>query len=78
MKAKIVGIKRTDFTGDNGQVKRTSFHVVIDKSSDVDEGQSVDMIGWDELQDGKPPAELKVGAEVQVQYNKKGKLSIVA
>jgi hypothetical protein len=39
----------------------------------MDEGIDSDSISWNEMEDGKAPA-LSVGQEVEVSYNRKGRL----
>ena len=72
MKAKITGIKKTNFAGKDGQVKRVAFHMLLEKGN-VDEGQAVDKLSFDEMINGNAP-EHKVGDTVNVEYNDKGRL----
>jgi len=72
MKAKVTGLKRTDFAGRDGQVKRVAYHLLLEKGN-IDEGQAVDKLSFDEMANGKAP-EHKVGDTVNVEYNDKGRL----
>ena len=75
MQATVVGIKKTDFVGDRGVVKATTFHCIVE-DPDMDEGQKVDTLRWDEMQKGKPPAALKIGSKINTRYNDKGRLAL--
>jgi len=74
MKAKVVGIKKTDLTINNDRIKNTKFNLVLDSKVKGLEGQDVDVLSWNELQDGDPPP-IKVGQEINVSYLRTGKLS---
>jgi len=77
MTAEVVGKKQVDFTDDKGKhVKMTKFFVTID-TGETSEGVEVDLVTWNEIEKGDPPPELKVGAEIDVAYNKRGKLRYV-
>ena len=73
MKAKVVGIKKTDVTINNDRIKNTKFNLVIDAKVNGLEGQDVDVLSWNELNSGEPPA-IKVGQEIEVSYMRSGKL----
>jgi uncharacterized protein YacL len=73
MKAKVVGIKKTDVTINNDRIKNTKFNLVLNAKTKGLEGQDVDVLSWNELQDGEPPA-IKVGQEIDVSYIRSGKL----
>ena len=75
MRAKVVGTKRQQFTGDNGLVIMKKFFVTID-SGETDEGVEVDVISWNEIENGEPP-HLRVGQDIEVAYNKRGRLRYV-
>ena len=75
MKAKVVGKKKVEFTGDSGAVKMTKFFVTVD-TGETDEGIEVDLISWNEIENGPPP-ELRIGQDIEAAYNKRGKLRYV-
>ena len=73
MMATVVGVKKLDFTGNDGQVKRTIFYLNLPDENV--EGYEVGSVSWDELKKQAPP-KYELGEVVEVQYNKYGKLSI--
>lgn len=77
MKATIVGFGKTDFNGrDGNKVKQTKFHLLLEDSPDVEQGNAVDYLTWDEVKNGPPP-EIKLNSIYEVQYGKNGKLSFI-
>ena len=74
MEALVVGIKKLDFTANDGPVRRTQFY--LNFPSDNVEGQDVGSLSWDEMRNGPPP-NIGVGELIQVEYNKSGKLRLV-
>ena len=73
MKAIIEGIQNIDFTGNDGPVKMVKYHIKY-QSKNV-EGFETSSVSWNIMTDGKAPA-LQLGSEVEVEYNKYGKLKI--
>jgi len=78
MKAKIVGIKRLDFEGEDGKsVNLHQYNVVFNDATDTDmEGQSVAKVSWNVNARGAAPAH-KTGDVIEILYNKSGKLTYV-
>jgi hypothetical protein len=74
MKAQIVGRKRSDFQGKEGPVKSMRFHVIVD-TGECDEGHESGFVTWNEIEKGKAP-DLKIGSEIEVSYNKYGRLQM--
>jgi len=75
MKAKVVGKKAVAFKGDRGEVKMTKFFVTVD-TGETDEGVEADLVTWNEIENGDPPM-LRIGQDIEVAYNKRGKLRYV-
>jgi len=75
--AKIVGIKKVDFTSSTGQVKITKYNVTYkDTTQKGIDGLSVGEVSWNEMISGMPPLH-KINDEIKVAYNKGGKLVFV-
>ena len=75
MLATVVGIKKLDFSGKDGQVKRTMFY--LNFPGENVEGNEVGSVSWDEIAKKKSPPEYSVGEIIEVEYNKYGKLVLV-
>jgi len=76
VKANVVGIQKTDFTGRDGAVKLTKYHLVLAPNKNKpDEGSTVDTLGFNEMMYGSPPP-IKIGETIDVNYTKNGKLEL--
>ena len=73
MKAKIVGMKKLDFQGNEGPVKITMYYLNM-RSENV-ECYETNVTSHNELRNGPPPP-IKIGDEIDVEYNKNGKLRL--
>ncbi|MCL2820980.1 MAG: hypothetical protein FWD38_09190 [Oscillospiraceae bacterium] len=73
MTAKVVGIKKTDVTINGERIKSTKFNLVLDSEVNGLTGHDVDVLSWNELNLGEPPS-IEVGNEIEVEYQKTGKL----
>jgi len=62
-------------TINNDRIKNTKFNLVLNAKVKGLEGQDVDVLSWNELQDGEPPA-IKIGQEIEVNYNRNSKLQL--
>jgi hypothetical protein len=77
MQATVHGIKKLDFTGREGdKVKKTIYYVGFENENV--EGQEVGNVVWDELKSKEKAPDCAVGEVIEVEYNKYGKLRIVA
>jgi len=75
MMATVVGVKRLNFDGKEGKVKRTMFYLTF--PAENVEGNEVGSASWDEIAKKKGPPPYEVGEVIEVEYNKYGKLMLV-
>lgn len=71
----IIGFRNVDFKGtDGGQVTGTSVYLAEPVPNGQGQGQSVDKIFLSSKKLAQLTSPLKVGAQVEVYYNKYGKV----
>ena len=68
MEAIVVGIKKMDFQGSDGPVKRTTYYV-NHPGRDV-EGFETGYLSWDELRNGPPPLHA-IGEVIEVEHGRR-------
>lgn len=74
MKGTILGIRKLDFVGRDGEpVKKTQYWVGFKARGT--EGQQAEKIGWDENFENTAAPDYSVGEVVEVERSVKGRLS---